>query len=51
LFNELFELELMVIELVDGSGLLCMKMCLVLFGFDGVVDISDSGGWCVYFDG
>lgn len=46
--NEPIELELTIIELEDGSGTLCMKMREESLGLDGVVDISDRGGWRAY---
>lgn len=49
--NEPPELELTVIELADGSGSLCMKMRPESLGLDGVVDISDRGGWRAHLDG
>ncbi|MGI8882356.1 MAG: allophanate hydrolase-related protein [Jatrophihabitans sp.] len=42
------ELELGVVELSDGSGALSMRMRTDAFGGDGVVDISDAGGWLAY---
>ncbi|AQA03370.1 hypothetical protein BVC93_14175 [Mycobacterium sp. MS1601] len=46
--NEPPELELTVIELEDGSGSLCMQVREGAHEFDGVVDISDRGGWREY---
>jgi gamma-glutamylcyclotransferase (GGCT)/AIG2-like uncharacterized protein YtfP len=42
------ELELGVIELDDGSGTLSMRMRADALGAEGVVDISDHGGWRAY---
>jgi gamma-glutamylcyclotransferase (GGCT)/AIG2-like uncharacterized protein YtfP len=49
--NEPVELELTVIELADGTGSLCMKMREESLTLDGVVDISDKGGWRAYLQG
>lgn len=43
--NEPVELELTVIELSDGTGALSMKMRTESLTTDGVIDISDEGGW------
>jgi hypothetical protein len=42
------ELELGIIELDDGSGSLSMCMRADAVHSDGVVDISDRGGWLSY---
>lgn len=46
--NEPPELELTVIKLEDGSGSLSMRMRDDELAGDGVVDISDRGGWRAY---
>lgn len=46
--NEPSELELGVIEMEDGSGSLSMKMREEEIDVDGVVDITDRGGWLKY---
>ncbi|MCB8888288.1 gamma-glutamylcyclotransferase [Vreelandella malpeensis] len=46
--NEPGELELSVIELEDGSGSLSMKMRAEEIDADGVVEITDQGGWLKY---
>lgn len=46
--NEPPELELIVIELADGSGSLCMQLRSELLDSDDVVDISQEGGWLTY---
>ncbi|MBY6410394.1 hypothetical protein HQ346_02355 [Rhodococcus sp. BP-252] len=46
--REPVELELGVIELADGSGSLSMRMRENALTADGVVDISDAGGWRAY---
>lgn len=42
------ELELGVIELVDGTGSLSMRMRAWALDADGVVDISTAGGWLAH---
>jgi gamma-glutamylcyclotransferase (GGCT)/AIG2-like uncharacterized protein YtfP len=42
------ELELGVIELADGSGSLSMRMRAGALGGEGIIDISDLGGWSSY---
>ncbi|OZF48452.1 gamma-glutamylcyclotransferase [Rhodococcus sp. 14-2470-1a] len=44
------ELELGVIELVDGTGSLSMRMRENSLTAAGVVDISDRGGWLAYLE-
>lgn len=39
------ELELTIIELDDGIGSMCMKVRGGSIDADGVIDISDKGGW------
>ncbi|GAB2717060.1 allophanate hydrolase-related protein [Halomonas garicola] len=46
--NEPVELELMVIELEDGSGSLSMRLRESLIDGPDVVDITHSGGWLAY---
>ena len=46
--REPVELELTVIELADGTGSLSMRMREEALTLDGVVDISDRGGWLAY---
>jgi len=46
--NEPPELELGVIELSDGSGSLSMRMRAEALGGEGVINISDAGGWRTY---
>ncbi|MGP8291403.1 allophanate hydrolase-related protein [Vreelandella zhanjiangensis] len=46
--NEPSELELGVIELEDGSGSLSMKMREEEINSEGVVEITDQGGWLKY---
>lgn len=46
--NEPAELELSIIELEDGSGSLSMRMRADEIEADGVVDITDQGGWLKY---
>jgi gamma-glutamylcyclotransferase (GGCT)/AIG2-like uncharacterized protein YtfP len=45
------ELELGVIELADGTGSMSMRMRAWALDADGVVDISDRGGWLTYLAG
>jgi gamma-glutamylcyclotransferase (GGCT)/AIG2-like uncharacterized protein YtfP len=42
------ELELSIVELADGSGVLSMKMRGSSLALPGVRDISDLGGWRAY---
>ena len=42
------ELELGIIELADGSGSLSMRMRAAALTANGVVDITDRGGWLRY---
>ncbi|WNK19782.1 hypothetical protein P1P91_13250 [Halomonas piscis] len=46
--NEPEELELMVIELADGSGSLSMRLREALIDGPDVVDITHRGGWLAY---
>ncbi|UYG00310.1 gamma-glutamylcyclotransferase [Halomonas sp. GD1P12] len=46
--NEPTELELGVIEMEDGSGSLSMKMRAEEIEAEGVVDITNEGGWLKY---
>ncbi|MGP9568071.1 allophanate hydrolase-related protein [Halomonas sp. AOP25-F1-15] len=46
--NEPSELELSIIELEDGSGSLSMIMREEDINVDGVVDITNRGGWLAY---
>lgn len=46
--NEPSELEFGVIEMEDGSGSLSMKMREEEINANGVVDITDQGGWLNY---
>ena len=46
--NEPEELELMVIELEDGSGSLSMRLRESAISLPAVVDITASGGWLAY---
>ncbi|SNT42273.1 allophanate hydrolase-related protein [Rhodococcoides kyotonense] len=48
--REPVELELGVIELADGSGSLSMRMRESALTADGVVDISNAGGWRAHLE-
>lgn len=49
--SEPLELELTLIELEDGSGSLSMRMRDEEIRSNGVIDISDRGGWRLYRGG
>jgi hypothetical protein len=45
------ELELGIIELLDGRGSLSMRMRSWALEADGLTDISTAGGWLAYLAG